>query len=219
MAILGSVFLSPAFGGLIVWRNWLAMKRRRRALVAAPWFWLGFVVVGLLFYSRSGLSVVIWFAYLAAWIAFSAFPQIRYIHTTFKREKTRWGLPLVAALILWGIGFTVFQIAGPRQKTTLEPRQEQPTTTTTTAAVQLSQPQAQDRVFSAEELRDIYKSSVLEVRATWNERKSYLNKKENGSNGTGVLVYNDNEYGLVAKLAFVEPSEHDRRLQVRVSWR
>ena len=209
IAILGSVFLSPAFGGLIVWRNWLAMKRRRRALVAAPWFWLGFVVVGLVFYSRSGLSLVIWIAYLVAWIAFSAFPQIRYIQTTFKREKTLWGLPLVAALVLFGIGFAAFQIAEPRQKTTLEPRQEQLTTTptTTTTKQELSQPQSQDRVFSAEELRDIYKSSVLEVRATWNERRSYLNKKENGSNGTGVLIYNDNEYGLVAtNWHVVEPS-------------
>jgi S1-C subfamily serine protease len=223
VAILGSVFLSPAFGGLIVWRNWLAMKRRRRALVAAPWFWLGFVVVGLVFYSRSGLSLVIWMAYLVAWIAFSAFPQIRYIQTTFKREKTRWGLPLVAALILFGVGFAAFQIAGPRQKTTLEPRQEQPTTTTvtTTTKQELSQPQSQDRVFSAEELRDIYKSSVLEVRATWNERRSYLNKKENGANGTGVLIYNDNEYGLVAtNWHVVEPSENmtgDYKCGVRFS--
>lgn len=220
MAILGSVFLSPAFGGLIVWRNWLAMKRRRRALVAAPWFWLGFVVVGLAFYSRSGLSLVIWIAYLVAWIAFSAFPQIRYIHTTFKREKTRWGLPLVASLILFAIGFTAFQIVKPGQKTTLEPRQEQPTTTQQQPQ-QLSQPQAQDRVFSAEELRDIYKSSVLEVRATWSERRSYLNKKENGANGTGVLVYNDNEYGLVAtNWHVVEPSENmtgDYKCGVRFS--
>ena len=182
------------------------MKRRRRALVAAPWFWLGFVVVGLVFYARSGLSLVIWIAYLVAWIAFSAFPQIRYIHTTFKRERTQWGLPLVAALILWGIGFTVFQVVKPEQKTTLEPRQEQVTTTTTTKQ-ELSQPQSQDRVFSAEELRDIYKSSVVEVRATWNERRSYLNKKENGANGTGVLVYNDQEYGLIAtNWHVVEPS-------------
>ena len=223
VAILGSVFLSPAFGGLIVWRNWLTMKRRRRALVAAPWFWLGFVVVGLVFYARSGLSLVIWIAYLVAWIAFSAFPQIRYIHTTFKREKTQWGLPLAAALILSVIGFTAFQLAAPRQKTTLEPRTEPPTTTTvtTTTKQELSQPQSQDRVFSAEELRDIYKASVLEVRATWNERKSYLNKKENGANGTGVLVYNDAEYGLVAtNWHVVEPSENmtgDYKCGVRFS--
>ena len=196
------------------------MKRRRRALVAAPWFWLGFVVVGLVFYSRSGLSVVIWIAYLAAWVAFSAFPQIRYIQTTFKREKTRWGLPLVAALILFGVGFTFFQIVKPGQKTTLEPRQQQPIITTQQPQ-QLSQPQSHDRVFSAEELRDIYKSSVLEVRATWSERKSYLNKKENGANGTGVLVYNDKEYGLVAtNWHVVEPSENmtgDYKCGVRFS--
>lgn len=203
IAILGSIFLSPAFGGFIVWRNWLTMKRRRRALVAAPWFWLGFGVVGLLFYSRSGITLLLWTAYFAAWVAFSAFPQIRYIDTTFKREKTRWGLPLIAALILWGIGFAVFQIVTPGTKTTLAPSPEQPTTTN-----QLSASQSHDRVFSAEELRDIYKSSVLEVRATWNEKKSYLNKKENGANGTGVLLYNDSEYGLVAtNWHVVEPSD------------
>ena len=176
------------------------MKRRRRALLAAPWFWLGFVVVGLVFYSRSGLGWIIWMAYLAAWIAFSAFPQIRYVHTTFKIEKTRWGLPLVASLILFAIGFTVFQIVKPEQKTTLEPSKEPPTTT------QLSQ--SHDRVFTAEELRDIYKSSVLEVRATWKEKKTSFNKKENGANGTGVLLYNDSEYGLVAtNWHVVEPSD------------
>jgi S1-C subfamily serine protease len=202
VAILGSLFLSPAFGGFIVWRNWLTMKRRRRALVAAPWFWLGFAVVGLLFYSRSGLSLVIWIAYVAAWIAFSAFPQIRYIDTTYKKEKTRWGLPLVAALILWGIGFAVFQIVKPETKTTLAPGPEQPTTT------QLSASQSHDRVFTAEELRDIYKSSVLEVRTTWKEKKSSFSKKDNGSSGTGVLLYNDSEYGLVAtNWHVVEPSD------------
>ena len=194
------------------------MKRRRRALVAAPWFWLGFGVVGLLFYARSGLSLVIWFAYLAAWIAFSAFPQIRYIHTTFKREKTRWGLPLLASLILFAIGFTVFQVTKPAIKTPLAPAPEQPATQ---QPQQLSQPQSHDRVFTAEELRDIYKSSVLEVRATWSERKSYVNKKENGSNGTGVLLYNDNEYGLVAtNWHVVEPSENmtgDYKCGVRFS--
>lgn len=205
IAILGSIFLSPAFGGFIVWRNWLTMKRRRRALVAAPWFWLGFVVIGLLFYARSGLALIIWAAYLAAWIAFSAFPQIRYIQTTFKRETTRWGLPLFASVILFAIGFTVFQIAKPEINTPLAPSPEQPPTQ---QPQQLSQPQAQDRVFTAEELRDIYKSSVLEVRATWNERRSYVNKKENGANGTGVLVYNDSEYGLVAtNWHVVEPSD------------
>lgn len=205
IAILGSIFLSPAFGGFIVWRNWLTMKRRRRALVAAPWFWLGFVVVGLLFYSRSGIALLIWTAYLVAWIAFSAFPQIRYIHTTFKRENTRWGLPLLASLIVFGIGFTVFQITKPAIKTPLAPGPEQPTTAQT---AQLSHSQSHDRVFTAEELRDIYKSSVLEVRATWNERRGYLNKKENGAHGTGVLVYNDSEYGLVAtNWHVVEPSD------------
>jgi S1-C subfamily serine protease len=205
IAILGSIFLSPAFGGFIVWRNWLTMRRRRRALVAAPWFWLGFVVIGLLFYSRSGLAVLIWVAYLAAWIAFSAFPQIRYVHTTFKREKTRWGLPLLASLLLFGIGLAAFQLTKPETKPTLAPSPEQPTTT---QPQQLSQTQSHDRVFTAEELRDIYKSSVLEVRATWNEKRGYLNKKENGANGTGVLLYNDSEYGLVAtNWHVVEPSD------------
>jgi S1-C subfamily serine protease len=205
IAIFGSIFLSPAFGGFIVWRNWLTMKRRRRALVAAPWFWLGFVVIGLLFYSRSGLALLIWAAYLAAWIAFSAYPQIRYIHTTFKRETTRWGVPLLASLVLFGIGFTVFQITKPAIKTPLAPGPVQPIQQ---QPQQLSQPQSQDRIFTAEELRDIYKSSVLEVRATWNERRASFNRKENGANGTGVLVYNDNEYGLIAtNWHVVEPSD------------
>ncbi|MEY2495781.1 MAG: serine protease Do [Verrucomicrobiota bacterium] len=200
MAILGSIFLSPAFGGFIVWRNWLKMKRRRRALVAAPWFWLGFGIIGLVFYSRSGVVLLIWIAYLAAWIAFSAFPQIRYIDTTFKREKTRWGLPLVAALILFAVGFTVFQIVTPSTKATLAPSPEQPTTT------QLPQ-QSHDRIFTAEELRDIYKSSVLEVRALW-KQKSSTGKTESGANGTGVLLYNDTEYGLVAtNWHVVEPAD------------
>ncbi|PZR76946.1 MAG: hypothetical protein DLM73_00985 [Chthoniobacterales bacterium] len=193
MAILGSLFLSPTFGGFIIWRNWLKMRRRRRALMAAPWFWLGFIVVGLVFYSPNGLSFLIWMLYTVAWIAFSAFPQIRYVDTTFKREKARWGFPLLAAVGLWILGFVVFQIVTPGTKKTLEPSPEQPTTTTTT---QLSQ--SHDRVFTAEELRDVYKSSVLEVRTTWTEKKSAFNKKENGASGTGVLLYNDSEYGLVA---------------------
>ena len=46
------------------------------------------------------------------------------------------------------------------------------------------------------------------MRATWKERKSALNKKENGANGTGVLIYNDAEYGLVAtNWHVVEPSD------------
>ncbi len=191
VAILGSFFLSPAFGGFIIWRNWLRMNRRRRAMVAAPWFWLGLVVVGLLFYSRDRIVWVIWAAYLVAWIAFSAYPQIRYVHTTFKRERMRFGLPLIAALFLGFAGFTTYWLTAPATKTipTLEPGPQQPTTT------QISQPH--DRVFSADELRDMYKSSVLEVRTTWKERKAYL-KKDNGASGTGVLLYNDTEYGLVA---------------------
>lgn len=191
MAILGSVFLSPAFGGFIIWRNWLKMNRRRRAMVAAPWFWLGFVIVGLLFYSRDRIVWVIWAAYLVAWIAFSAYPQIRYVDTTFKREKIRSGLPLLAALFLGLAGFTAYWVTAPTTKTipTLEPSPQQPITT------QISQPH--DRVFSADELRDMYKSSVLEVRTTWKEKKAYL-KKDNGASGTGVLLYNDSEYGLVA---------------------
>ncbi|PYJ86161.1 MAG: hypothetical protein DME70_08570 [Verrucomicrobia bacterium] len=200
MAIIGSLFLSPAFGGFIIWRNWLIMKRRRRALMAAPWFWIGFIVLGLAFYSPNGLTLLIWIVYTVAWIAFSAFPQIRYVQTTVKREKTRWGFPLVAALILWGIGFAAFEIVSSQRKTTLEPSPEQPKTT------QLSQ--SHDRVFTAEELRDIYKSSVLEVRTTWQEKRSTFNKKENGASGTGVLLYNDTEYGLVAtNWHVVEPSD------------
>jgi S1-C subfamily serine protease len=202
VAILGSIFLTPAFGGFIIWRNWLRMNRRRRAMVAAPWFWIGFVVVGLLFYSRDRLVWVVWAAYLVAWIAFSAYPQIRYVHTTFKRERMRSTLPLVAALVLGGAGIAAYLLTAPPPKTipTLEPTPQQPTVT------QIAPPT--DKVFSADELRDMYKSSVLEVRALWKEKKSTFNNKENGANGTGVLLYNDAEYGLVAtNWHVVEPSE------------
>jgi S1-C subfamily serine protease len=114
----------------------------------------------------------------------------------------RWGLSLFAGFILSVIGFTVFHFLTPSQKPTLAPAPQQPIANTTE---QLSQ--SRDRVFSPDELRDIYKSSVLEVRATWNERKAF-NKKENGANGTGVLLYNDAEYGLVAtNWHVVEPSQ------------
>ena len=178
------------------------MKRRRRALMAAPWFWLGFGVLGLAFYSPNGLTLLIWIVYTVAWIAFSAFPQIRYVQTTVKREKTRWGFPLVAALVLWGIGFAAFEIVSSGRKTKLGPSPEQPTTPTQLA-------QSHDRVFTADELRDIYKSSVLEVRTTWKEKRSTFNKKENGASGTGVLLYNDSEYGLVAtNWHVVDPGEN-----------
>ncbi len=202
VAILGSIFLTPAFGGFIIWRNWLRMNRRRRAMVAAPWFWIGLVVIGLLFYSRDRLVWVVWAVYLVAWIAFSAYPQIRYVHTTFKRERMRSSLPLVAALILGGAGIAAYLLTEPAPKTipTLEPTPQQPTVT------QISPPT--DHVFSADELRDMYKSSVLEVRALWKEKKSTFNNKENGANGTGVLLYNDAEYGLVAtNWHVVEPGE------------
>ena len=193
VAILGSIFLSPAFGGFLIWRNWLKMNRRRRAMVAAPWFWLGFGVVALLFYSRDRVVWIIWAAYLLAWVAFSAYPQIRYVHTTFKRERMHSGLPMLAALVLAVAGFTTYWLTAPATKTiaTLEPGPQQQQTPT-----QISQPQ-HDRVFSADELRDMYKSSVLEVRTTWKEKKAML-KKDNGASGTGVLLYNDTEYGLVA---------------------
>lgn len=203
MAIVGSIFLSPAFGGFIIWRNWLKMNRRRRAMMAAPWFWVGFGVVALVFYSQTTITLLVWIAYLLAWIAFSAYPQIRYVNTTFKREKTRWGIPLLAAVVLFGIGFTVFQFVKPDTRAKLEPSPEQPKTT------QLPVSQPHDRVYTSEELRDLYKSSVLEVRATWKEKRSSLNKKENGANGTGVLLYNDTEYGLVAtNWHVVEPGEN-----------
>ncbi len=216
MAIIGSLFLSPAFGGFIIWRNWLIMKRGRRALMAAPWFWLGFVVVGLAFYSPNGLTLLIWIVYTVAWIAFSAYPQIRYVQTTVKREKTRWGIPLLAALILWGIGFTAFELFGSARKTALEPSPLQQV-----VAQQQQLSTSHDRVFTADELRDIYKSSVLEVRTTWSEKRSTFNKKENGASGTGVLLYNDSEYGLVAtNWHVVEPGENmtgDYKCGVRFS--
>jgi S1-C subfamily serine protease len=205
IAILGSFFLSPAFGGFIVWRNWLKMNRRRRAMVAAPWFWLGFVVIGLLFYSRERIVWVIWIVYLVAWIAFSAYPQIRYVHTTWKLERMKSGLPLLAALILSVAGVTAYWVTSPEIKTTptLQPSPQQPT-----IAQVAQQPEQHDRVFSADELRDMYKSSVLEVRTTWKEKKNYL-KKDNGASGTGVLLYNDSEYGLIAtNWHVVDPGEN-----------
>jgi S1-C subfamily serine protease len=217
VAILGSIFLSPAFGGFIIWRNWLKMNRRRRAMVAAPWFWLGFVVIGLLFYSRDRIVWVIWAVYLVAWLAFSAYPQIRYVHTTHKRERMRWGLPLLASVFLGVAGSVAFWLAGPETKTIpkLEPSPQQPTTT----QVSVSEP-PRDKIFSAEELRDMYKSSVLEVRATWKEKKAML-KKDNGASGTGVLLYNDSEYGLVAtNWHVVDPGENmsgDYKCGVRFS--
>jgi S1-C subfamily serine protease len=202
VAILWSFFLSPAFGGFVIWRNWLRMNRRRRAMMAAPWFWIGFVVVALAFYAPNNVTLLIWLAYTVAWIGFSAYPQIRYVHTTYKRERMRWALPLFAGFILSVIGFTAFHFASPSQQPTLQPPAQQPIATTTQ---QLAD--SHDRVFTPDELRDIYKSSVLEVRATWNERRSF-NKKENGANGTGVLLFNDSEYGLVAtNWHVVEPSD------------
>lgn len=217
MAIFGSILLTPAFGGFIIWRNWLRMNRRRRAMVAAPWFWLGFVVIALLFYSRERLVWIIWLAYLLAWIAFSAYPQIRYVNTTFKRERLRSGLPFLAACLLFVAGSVTYWLTNPKPiitTPTLEPSQQQ-----TVATQQLSQ--SHDRVFTADELRDIYKSSVLEVRTTWKEKRSTFNKKENGASGTGVLLYNDSEYGLVAtNWHVVEPGENmtsDYKCGVRFS--
>ncbi len=207
VAILGSIFLSPAFGGFIIWRNWLRMNRRRRAMVAAPWFWIGFVVIGLLFYSRDRLVWVIWAAYLVAWIAFSAYPQIRYVHTTFKRERMMSGLPLVTALFLALAGAATYWLTAPSTET-IPKLAPGPTPAPQQPIVSPIQPPPTDKVYSADELRDMYKSSVLEVRATWKERKALNLKKDNGANGTGVLLYNDSEYGLVAtNWHVVEPSD------------
>ena len=189
MAIFGSILLTPAFGGFIVWRNWLRMNRRRRAMVAAPWFWLGFVVIALLFYSRERLVWIIWGAYLLAWIAFSAYPQIRYVNTTFKRERLRSGLPFIAACLLFLVGSVTYWLTAPKSIVTTPTLEPSPQQQVVAQQQQLST--SHDRVFTADELRDIYKSSVLEVRTTWNERRSTFNKKENGSSGTGVLLYND----------------------------
>src|SRR6476661_6832108 len=147
IAILGSIFLSPAFGGFIIWRNWLRMNRRRRAMVAAPWFWIGFVVIGLLFYSRERIVWIIWAAYLIAWIAFSAYPQIRYVNTTFKRERFRSGLPFAGACLLFLVGSLTYWLTAPKALVTtptLEPSPQQP------VVVQQQQQQlstSHDRVF------------------------------------------------------------------------
>ncbi len=225
IAILGSIFLSPAFGGFIIWRNWLRMNRRRRAMVAAPWFWIGFVVIALLFYSRDRLVWVIWAAYLVAWIAFSAYPQIRYVHTTFKRERMMSGLPLVAAFLLTIAGALTYWLTAPSTNTvpalapgpTPQPQQPQQPQQPIVSPIQ----PPTDKVYSADELRDMYKSSVLEVRATWKERKALNLKKDNGANGTGVLLCNDSEYGLVAtNWHVVDPGENmtgDYKCGVRFS--
>ena len=220
MAIFGSILLTPAFGGFLIWRNWLRMNRRRRAMVAAPWFWLGFVVIALLFYSRDRLVWIIWAAYLIAWMAFSAYPQIRYVNTTFKRERLRNGLPFVAACFLFLVGSLTYWLTAPNPLVTtptLEPTAQQPQQPVQTQQLSVSH----DRIFSADELRDIYKSSVLEVRTTWKERRSTFNKKENGASGTGVLLYNDSEYGLVAtNWHVVDPGENmtgDYKCGVRFS--
>src|ERR1041385_1812259 len=173
MAIFGSILLTPAFGGFLIWRNWLRMNRRRRAVVAAPWFWLGFVVIALIFWFRSDKLVwIIAAAYLVAWIAFSAYPQIRYVNTTFKRERLRSGVPFAAVCFLFLAGSLTYWLTAPKALVTtptLQPNPQQP--------VVVQQPQQQlstshDRIFTADELRDIYKSSVLEVRTTWKERRS-----------------------------------------------
>ena len=190
-------------------------------MMAAPWFWLGFVVIALLFYSRDRLVWIIWAAYLIAWIAFSAYPQIRYVNTTFKRERLRWGLPFVGACVLFLAGAATYWLTAPKTLVTtptLEPSPQQP------IVVQQQQQQlsdSHDKIFTAEELRDIYKSSVLEVRTTWKEKRSAFNKKENGASGTGVLLYNDSEYGLVAtNWHVVDPGENmtsDYKCGVRFS--
>jgi len=220
VAIFGSILLTPAFGGFLVWRNWLRMNRRRRAMVAAPWFWLGFVIIVLLFYSRDPLVWIIWAAYLVAWIGFSAYPQIRYVNTTFKRERLRSGLPFVAACFLFLVGSLTYWLTAPKPlvtTATLEPSPQQPVVAQQQQELSVSH----DRVFSADELRDIYKSSVLEVRTTWKEKRSTFNKKENGASGTGVLLYNDSEYGLVAtNWHVVDPGENmtsDYKCGVRFS--
>ena len=190
-------------------------------MVAAPWFWLGFVVIALIFSFRTDKLVwIIAGAYLVAWIAFSAYPQIRYVNTTFKRERLRSGFPFVAACFLFFFGSLAFWLTAPRTLVTtptLEPNLQQ--------RVVVEQPQQQlstshDRIFTADELRDIYKSSVLEVRTTWKERRSGF-KKENGASGTGVLLYNDSEYGLVAtNWHVVDPGENmtgDYKCGVRFS--
>jgi S1-C subfamily serine protease len=219
MAIFGSILLTPAFGGFIIWRNWLRMNRRRRAMVAAPWFWLGFVVIVLLFYSRERLVWIIWAAYLLAWIAFSAYPQIRYVNTTFKRERLRSGLPFIAACFLFLAGSLTYWLTAPKQLVTTPTLEPSPQQQIVAQQQQLST--SHDRVFTADELRDIYKSSVLEVRTTWSEKRSTFNKKENGASGTGVLLYNDGEYGLVAtNWHVVEPGENmtgDYKCGVRFS--
>ena len=193
-------------------------------MVAAPWFWIGLVVVALLFYSRDRIVWVVWAAYLLAWIAFSAYPQIRYVHTTFKRERMRSGLPLVAALVLGGAGVAAYLLTAPETKTieklapgpTPPPQQPQVPQQPIQAPVQPT-----DKIYTADELRDMYKSSVLEVRATWKERKALNLKKDNGANGTGVLLYNDAEYGLVAtNWHVVDPGENmtgDYKCGVRFS--
>jgi predicted Ser/Thr protein kinase len=79
---------------------------------------------------------------------------------------------------------------------------------TPAATQQTSTTASADRVFSAEELRDIYKGFVLEVRTTWKERKSKFGGEQSRHKGTGVLLFNDSDYGLVATTwSVMEPPE------------
>jgi len=135
------------------------------------------------------------------------------------------GLPLVAAFFLTIAGALTYWLTAPSTSTvptlapgpTPQPQQPQQPQQPVVSPIQ---PPA-DKMYSADELRDMYKSSVLEVRATWKERKALNLKKDNGANGTGVLLCNDSEYGLVAtNWHVVDPGENmtgDYKCGVRFS--
>ena len=203
VAVLWSVLLSPAFGAFIIWKNWRTLKRSRRALMAGTWFWVAVTLVAVRVLTATHIPLVVSLAFFAGWVGFSAYPQIRYLKSTFKKaySKRHWFLPIAAGVGLYLVSFVADHVAAAMQKTPLKQSQSEP---------QKPAEVSRDRVFTPDELRDLYKASVLEVRSTWKQRSRplWLNKTDAGSSGTGVLLYNDQKYGLVAtNWHVVEPSE------------
>jgi S1-C subfamily serine protease len=198
--------LSPVFGSFIVWRNWANMKRPRRATLASSWFWVSLTLVAVAVITTTKIPLWIFGLFYVAWFIFSALPQIRYVRANFRKPypKRKWFLPLAAGLAFYAGMHGVNYLAEAYRKTPLA-QASQPTTTQP-VATQV----ATDRTFTPDEIRELYKSSVLEVRSTWKQRAApaWSNKSQAGSNGTGVLLCNDTEYGLVAtNWHVVEPSE------------
>jgi len=206
VAALWSLLLSPVFGAFIVWRNWANMKRPRRATLAASWFWVSLTLVAIPLITTTKIPLWMFAVFFAAWFVFSALPQIRYVRTNFKKPypKRNWFLPLAAGFAFYVGSHAVDRVVEAFRKTPLAKTPQQAAVQPVTVGV------STDRVFTPDEIRDLYKSSVLEVRSTWKQRAApaWINKSQTGSNGSGVLLCNDTQYGLVAtNWHVVEPSE------------